>query len=53
MKLRVIQPFGDHNVGELITDEAEIQQVLACPQAAYVVKVPDEPAPTAKPAAKK
>jgi len=52
MKLRVIQPFGAHKVGDQITDEAEIQQVLGSAQAAYVVKVPDEPAP-AKPATKK
>lgn len=45
MKLKVIQPFGGHDVGDEITDEDEIKRVLDSEQAHYVVKVPDEPKP--------
>jgi hypothetical protein len=47
MPLRVTQPFGSHAAGDLITDAAEIDAVLASDQAAFVVAVADEPAPVA------
>jgi len=39
MKLRVIQPFGGHAVGDEITGQEAISAVLKSAQAAYVVKV--------------
>ena len=47
MQLKVTQPFGRFAVGDAITEEDEIKTVLASEQSAYVVKVPDEPAPQA------
>lgn len=45
MKLRVIQPFSDHVVGDEIINEDEIKAVLDSEQAHYVVKVPDGSVP--------
>jgi hypothetical protein len=42
--LRVVQAFGDHVVGDSITDPAACEAVLASDQVAFVVAVPD-PAP--------
>ncbi|MDY7525490.1 hypothetical protein [Sphingomonas sp. 10B4] len=52
--LRVIQAFGDHVVGESITDSTAIAEILETEQAAFVVAVADpepEPAPPANAAA--
>lgn len=46
--LRVIQAFGDHVVGDSITDSDTIAAVRASEQSAFVVTV-DDPAPPAKP----
>lgn len=44
MPLRVIQAFGDHSVGEQITDPAAVTAILEFDQAGFVVSVA-EPAP--------
>ncbi|WDZ97981.1 hypothetical protein Herbaro_09430 [Herbaspirillum sp. WKF16] len=45
MKLITTQPFGDYPIGAQITDPAAITKILAGEQVAFVVKVPDDPAP--------
>ena len=47
--LRVIQAFGDHLVGDSVTDPDTVAAVLATDQAAFVVPVPEpEPEPASK-----
>jgi hypothetical protein len=48
MQLRVIEPFGGHEQGDLIAEAKDVAAVLAGEQAQYVVKVADpEPEPGA------
>jgi len=51
MKLIATQAFGQYAQGASITDAAEIATILAGEQAAFVVKVPDDPAPATTKAA--
>ncbi len=45
----VLQPFGEHKVGDVITSAAELKQIHASEQAAYIVQAPEEVArPTPK-----
>ncbi len=37
--LVVLKPFGGYQRGELITDTAAVEKILAGPQASYVVRV--------------
>lgn len=45
MKLKVIQPFNGHVVGEEIINEDEIKMILNSEQSHYVVKVQDDTIP--------
>lgn len=45
MKLIATQAFGPYAQGASITDAAEIATILAGEQAAFVVKVLDDPVP--------
>jgi hypothetical protein len=37
--LVVVKPFGGYQRGELITDAAAVEKILAGPQAGFVVRV--------------
>lgn len=46
MKLIATQAFGRYAQGDAITDKAAIDTILAGEQAAFVVRVPDDAAPS-------
>jgi len=48
MAVTVTQPFAGHEVGEVITDPAEIKAILASDSAQFVVQTADVPADEAK-----
>lgn len=52
MALTVTQPFADHAVGDVITHDKDIADILASEQAAFVVQIPAPPvkAPAVPPA---
>jgi hypothetical protein len=49
MALRVTQPFGDHAVGDEITDASVVDEIMTSEQAAFVVRVEDAPETNAQP----
>lgn len=51
MKYVATQAFGQYAQGAEITDKEAIDAILASEQAAFVVRVPDDPAPAPIPAA--
>lgn len=48
MHLRVVQAFGGHTVGDVITAPDDVEAILASEQTNFAVAVPEpaEPAPT-------
>jgi len=43
MALTVTQPFSGHEVGDVITLDTDIAEILASDAAAYVVRTPTPP----------
>ena len=50
--LVVVRAFGDHAIGDLITDSTQVTGTLASEHGSYVVQmIPPSPAPVAAPQA--